>query len=257
MWSKWFEDTVKKTQQALETASTIVGEVCSFQSSFAPFLRSKLISSYLQTYKVAAEKANESMCVFFRTGVFRCSVAFHPHIVSLKAGDKISEMFINKPKDFTYITENVVGMFFSWSWDPLAMGYPGLPKHPAIGREYNSTNSVSMYLENHHAKHYRIINLSEEKYDYSLFDDSVCSSDALVDVLQVVEYNYYGLPNPSLGLLVKMCQEMEAYLEEDKANIICIHCVVSTVGDSFDLCVEWRWKNTDVGGCFPHFFGCV
>ena len=76
MWSKWFEDTVKKTQQALETASTIVGEVCSFQSSFAPFLRSKLISSYLQTYKVAAEKANESMCVFFRTGVFRCSVAF-------------------------------------------------------------------------------------------------------------------------------------------------------------------------------------
>ena len=56
-------------------------------------------------------------------------------------------------------------------------------------------------------------NISEEGYDYSLFND------------QVLEYKFPGHPAPPLGLLFKICTSIESWLDADEKNVAIIHCL--------------------------------
>ena len=58
-----------------------------------------------------------------------------------------------------------------------------------------------------------IWNISEESYDYNLFND------------QVLEYRFPGHPAPPLGLLFKICTSIESWLDADEKNIAIAHCL--------------------------------
>lgn len=104
--------------------------------------------------------------------------------------------------DLTYITENVVAMAFPYDINKAKKGDVG-----------NDINVVSAYLNKKHTGHYMVWNVSEEVYDYSLFND------------QVLEYKFPGHPAPPLGLLFKICTAVENWLDADAKNIAVIHCL--------------------------------
>jgi hypothetical protein len=64
--------------------------------------------------------------------------------------------------DFTYVTENLIGM-----------GFPYEPKLRKNGKG-NSIDDIADYLNSTHRGHYMIWNISEESYTYSKFSDQVC-----------------------------------------------------------------------------------
>ena len=64
--------------------------------------------------------------------------------------------------DFVYITENVV-----------AMPFPADCRKKRCPPGMNNIQDVSAYLDAHHKGHYMILNISEESYDYTLFDNQV------------------------------------------------------------------------------------
>ena len=61
--------------------------------------------------------------------------------------------------DFTYVTPRIV-----------AMGFPEDPEKPRRGRR-NPIGDISNLLNTSHTDRYMIWNLSEEEYDYELFND--------------------------------------------------------------------------------------
>lgn len=106
------------------------------------------------------------------------------------------------PLDLIYITENIVAMAF-----PVDHSKPG-PQ--TVG---NDIRAVSLFLRRRHAGHFMIWNISEEGYNYSLFND------------QVLEYKFPGHPAPPLGLLFKICTSIESWLDADEKNIAVAHCL--------------------------------
>ncbi|EAL62502.1 hypothetical protein DDB_G0289979 [Dictyostelium discoideum AX4] len=102
--------------------------------------------------------------------------------------------------DLTYITERVIAMSF-----------------PADGVESayrNSIYDVSKLLNTSHKDHYLIYNLSERKYDYSLFNGMVL--------------DWCGFPDhhaPPLGLLFKIVMTIYSWLEKDPMNVVVVHCM--------------------------------
>ncbi|KAK5579463.1 hypothetical protein RB653_009146 [Dictyostelium firmibasis] len=102
--------------------------------------------------------------------------------------------------DLTYITERVIAMSF-----------------PADGVESayrNSIYDVSKLLNTAHRDHYLIYNLSERKYDYSLFNGKVL--------------DWCGFPDhhaPPLGLLFKIVMTIYSWLEKDPMNVVVVHCM--------------------------------
>ena len=103
--------------------------------------------------------------------------------------------------DMSYITENIISM--------------SLPRDEASFKKLggNNINAVSNLLRKRHKGHFMIWNISEESYDYTLFDD------------QVLEYNFPGHPAPPLGLLFKICMSIESWLDADPKNVAVVHCV--------------------------------
>lgn len=104
--------------------------------------------------------------------------------------------------DFVYVTQNVA-----------AMPFPADCRKSKCPRGMNDILDVSSYLETHHKGHYLVLNISEESYDYSLFDN------------QVLEYHFPGHPAPPLGVLFKICVAIENWLDADERNIVVIHCL--------------------------------
>eukprot|EP01132_Coremiostelium_polycephalum_P004056 gene4056-5078_t len=102
--------------------------------------------------------------------------------------------------DLTYICERVIAMSF-----------------PADGMESayrNSIYDVSQMLNEHHKDHYRIFNLSERKYDYTMFGGNV--------------HDWCGFPDhhaPPLGLLFKIVISIYNWLEKDPLNVAIVHCL--------------------------------
>jgi hypothetical protein len=108
------------------------------------------------------------------------------------------------PLDLIYLTENIVAMAFPVDFSNLK---------PGNQKTGNDIRAVSLFLKRRHAGHYMIWNISEEGYDYSLFND------------QVLEYKFPGHPAPPLGLLFKICTSMESWLDADEKNIAVAHCL--------------------------------
>lgn len=105
--------------------------------------------------------------------------------------------------DFIHITENIVTMSFPVDHRKKKMSTAGV----------NDIFDVSSYLEANHKGHYMICNISEESYDYSLFEN------------QVLEYRFPGHPAPPLGVMFKICVAIENWLDADDRNIAIIHCL--------------------------------
>jgi hypothetical protein len=100
--------------------------------------------------------------------------------------------------DLTYLTPRLI-----------AMGFPSTPDTKIRSR--NDALAVSTLLrESHGSGHVMVWNLSDESYDYALFDN------------QVVEVACEGSPAPPLGLMVKVCTGIETWLASDPANVAAI-----------------------------------
>jgi len=103
-----------------------------------------------------------------------------------------------KNLDMTYLTPRMI-----------AMGFPSTPETRIRSR--NDAQTVSLILrESHGSGHVMVWNLSDESYDYSLFDN------------QVVEVCCEGSPAPPLGLMVKVCSGIETWLAADPYNVAAI-----------------------------------
>jgi protein-tyrosine phosphatase len=119
--------------------------------------------------------------------------------------------------DFTYVTENLVGM-----------GFPFSPEKRKSKRG-NDIRDVSGYLQEKHNGHFMIWNISEDAYDYSFFGD------------QVLEYKFPGHPAPPLGLMFKMCTSMESWLDADERNIAILHCLTGKGRTAVVLACVLTW----------------
>mmetsp|Transcript_12095 Transcript_12095/g.18274 ORF Transcript_12095/g.18274 Transcript_12095/m.18274 type:complete len:636 (-) Transcript_12095:141-2048(-) len=119
--------------------------------------------------------------------------------------------------DFTYVTENVVGM-----------GFPFDPAKRKNNRG-NRVDDVADYLRRSHGGHFMIWNISEDTYDYSMFAD------------QVLEYKFPGHPAPPLGLMFKMCTSMESWLDADSRNIAVVHCLTGKGRTAVVLACVLTW----------------
>ena len=103
--------------------------------------------------------------------------------------------------DMSYITENIIQMSFPYD------------SEAAKKNGGNDVYGVAELLERRHNGHYMIWNISEEAYDYNLFDN------------QVLEYKFPGHPSPPLGLMFNICTSIESWLDADPKNVAVVHCL--------------------------------
>lgn len=113
-----------------------------------------------------------------------------------------SSVSISRTLDLVYITENIMSMAFPYDF-----------KQTGVVENGNDIRVVSRYLNRKHAGHFMVWNISEESYDYSLFEN------------QVLEYKFPGHPAPPLGLLFKICTSIESWLDADERNVAVVHCL--------------------------------
>lgn len=95
------------------------------------------------------------------------------------------------------------------------MGFPGRPSSAPKNAKYNSAETVAIYLKKHHENKFMVFNLSDEIYETMLFEE------------HVIPYDLYGMPSPSLGMILKICINIETFLKDDPENVAVIHCLVS------------------------------
>lgn len=104
--------------------------------------------------------------------------------------------------DLSYLTPRII-----------AMGFPSSPTSKLRSR--NDITAVAAHFQAEHgAGNVMVWNLSEETYDYALFD------------AQVVEVRCFGSPSPPLGLMAKVCQGVETWLAADPAHVAAIRAFV-------------------------------
>ncbi|XP_062608219.1 phosphatidylinositol 3,4,5-trisphosphate 3-phosphatase TPTE2-like [Saccostrea cucullata] len=101
--------------------------------------------------------------------------------------------------DLCYITERVIAMSF--------------PSKGMMAMYRNSVHEVARFFNTKHKGHYRIYNLcSERDYDETLFNN--CVERVYID-----DHNV-----PRLREMVAFCANVEEWMEQDKRNVIAIHC---------------------------------
>eukprot|EP01017_Pseudomicrothorax_dubius_P007925 TRINITY_DN1254_c0_g2_i4.p1 TRINITY_DN1254_c0_g2~~TRINITY_DN1254_c0_g2_i4.p1 ORF type:complete len:288 (+),score=45.20 TRINITY_DN1254_c0_g2_i4:476-1339(+) len=77
----------------------------------------------------------------------------------------------------------------------------------------NNMVDVQRFLEKRHAGHYRVYNLcSERNYDESCFNNNVGC------------YPFDDHQAPPFHLIFEFCQDIDAWLKKDPANIAAVHC---------------------------------
>ncbi|CAM9618098.1 unnamed protein product [Heterosigma akashiwo] len=119
---------------------------------------------------------------------------------------------------------------------------PAAAAAAAPGRGGHAAAAAAARLERQFGEgRFMVYNLSEEQYDYALFND------------QVLEYKFPGHPAPPLGLLFKIVFAIAAWLEADERNVAVVHCLTgkgrtATVLVRFSSAVvracwrgRWRW----------------
>lgn len=56
------------------------------------------------------------------------------------------------------------------------MGFPGNPQTRHLEGKVNNREAIAIFLETKYPKHYKLFNLTEEKYDPLIFDNQVINS---------------------------------------------------------------------------------
>jgi len=100
--------------------------------------------------------------------------------------------------DITYITDSILAMSF-----------------PASGVESwyrNKIKNVAKFLDQKHPGHYKIINLSNRKYDFGKFKGKVDS------------YPWEDHHSPELDIIFEMCYDVYQYVNKNPDNVAVIHC---------------------------------
>ncbi|CAJ0557808.1 unnamed protein product, partial [Mesorhabditis spiculigera] len=101
--------------------------------------------------------------------------------------------------DLTYITDRII-----------AMGYPASDRESVYR---NSMEQTVSFLERRHRGHYKVFNLrGSYVYDPALFEH------------RVVCFEMTDHHPPRLELMAPFCREVHNYLQEDKRNIVAVHC---------------------------------
>ncbi|CAM9754893.1 unnamed protein product [Ectocarpus sp. 6 AP-2014] len=136
--------------------------------------------------------------------------------------------------DLVYVNDRVIAMGFPVDKRPPSAA-PGVegpsppPRASATTRAGNDIDLVAALLRSRHAGHYMVWNVSEEGYDYSLFQD------------QVLEFRFPGHPAPPLGMLFKMCTSIESWLLADPKNVAAVHCLTGRGRTSTVLACYLAW----------------
>jgi protein-tyrosine phosphatase len=108
------------------------------------------------------------------------------------------------------VTHRVGGLNYTYVRDRLvAMSFPGSGKRPTE----NNIDHVASVLKERHAGQFMIWNLSEEEYDYQMFDS------------QVQEFKFPGHPAPPLAVMFQIINSMESWLSADPENVAIVHCL--------------------------------
>ncbi|CAM9186351.1 unnamed protein product [Scytosiphon promiscuus] len=157
--------------------------------------------------------------------------------------------------DLVYVNDRVIAMGFPVDRRPPsavagaggdAGGAPPARAAPVGVRAGNDMDLVAALLRSRHSGHYMVWNVSEEGYDYSLFQD------------QVLEFRFPGHPAPPLGMLFKMCTSIESWLLADPKNIAAVHCLTGRGRTSTVLAcyLAWVGEVSTPGEALEHVASC-
>jgi len=124
--------------------------------------------------------------------------------------------------DLTYVTDRFIAMRFP------SEGRPGRGSQQQH-HQCNRISAVAAHLKRYHEGQYMVLNVSEESYDYSWFEE------------QVLEYKFPGQPAPPLGMLFKMCASVESWIEADPQNVIAVHCLTGRGRTTVVLACAMTW----------------
>ena len=100
--------------------------------------------------------------------------------------------------DLTYITNRIIAM--------------GLPSTNLEGLYRNPMEEVQRFLNTRHPSHYKVYNLCEER-DYP--KNSFYKQDI---------FPFQDHEAPPLNLMKSFCEDAKKFLDEDKNNVIAVHC---------------------------------
>lgn len=136
MWG-WLEQASKQANDIVIQAQNVASEI------------TKHANELKENYNLEVQK---SILLSVET---QQQQQIHSKILLPRENTKLEEI------DLNYITENII-----------SMGYPYDPRK-VMNIKGNRIDDVSGYLKCHHHGKYMIWNISEEPYDYSLFEDQV------------------------------------------------------------------------------------
>ena len=100
--------------------------------------------------------------------------------------------------DLTYITNRIIAM--------------GLPSTNLEGLYRNPMEEVQRFLNTRHPSHYKVYNLCEER-DYP--KNSFYKQDI---------FPFQDHEAPPLNLMKSFCEDAKKFLDEDKNNVVAVHC---------------------------------
>lgn len=118
-----------------------------------------------------------------------------------------------------YVTENLLAMPFPESSGSLL----GSPIH-----------NLAAFLLATHSDKFMVWNLSDRKYDTSVFKD------------QVIEFSFPGYPAPPLDRIFAICKSIDGWLRCDEQNIAAIHCQTGKGRTIATIAAYLAWS-----GAFP------
>ena len=123
----------------------------------------------------------------------------HANIVkSLVSQDKTRFCYDGFDLDLTYITMNIIAM--------------GFPSTSIEGIYRNHMEDVKQFFTIRHPNHYKVYNLCDDKtYAKNCF-------------YKQDTYPFKDHEAPPLNLIRPFCEDAKAFLDEDKSNVIAIHC---------------------------------
>ena len=120
--------------------------------------------------------------------------------------------------DLTYITERIIAM--------------GMPSSHLEGLYRNPMEEVQRFLNTRHTAHYKVYNLCEERsYPKNSF-------------YQQEIFPFKDHEAPPLNLMKSFCEDAKKFLDEDKKNIIAVHCKAGKGRTGTMICCLLLYMNT-------------